>query len=51
LGITTPEVIAKQYELEQLRRDQRSKKKEIEALTEGTKQWLCIACFWRYREN
>jgi hypothetical protein len=40
LGITTPEVIAKQYELEQLRREQRSKKKEIEALTEGTKQWL-----------
>ena len=40
LGVTTPEIIAKQYELEQLRREQRSKRRELESLTEATKEWL-----------
>jgi hypothetical protein len=40
LGVTTPEVIAKQYELEQLRREERSRRRELEALAEATKEWI-----------
>lgn len=40
LGITTPDVIAKQYELEQLRREEKSGRREFDMLSENTREWI-----------
>jgi len=40
LGVTTPEVIAKRLELEELRREQRRLQREIANLREGANKWL-----------
>jgi hypothetical protein len=40
LGVTTADVLAKRYELDELRREHRSVQRELSSLREGAQKWL-----------